>query len=107
MKPVELLLIALIGGGVPLFWAFLQRQQAARQLAMKHLKRECEREGLQLLDDTVALATLRLSLRQGRLRWRRVYSFEFSVDGSDRYPGTLELIGYRPGPLNLPVHRIQ
>ncbi|MEK9711019.1 MAG: DUF3301 domain-containing protein [Thalassolituus sp.] len=106
MKPVELLLIALVGGGVPLGWAFLQRQQAARQLAMKHLKRECAREDLQLLDDTVALASLRLSLVRGRLRWRRRYSFEFSVDGSDRYHASLELLGYRPGPLELPVHRI-
>ncbi|MEC8442996.1 MAG: DUF3301 domain-containing protein [Pseudomonadota bacterium] len=99
----ELFLIALVAGGVPLGWAFLQRQQAARSLAMTYLRRQCEQQGLQLLDDTVALQGMRLRWA-GRPLLVRQYSFEYSADGGDRYPASVTLCGYRPEQLSLGVH---
>jgi len=53
----------------------------------------CAQAGVQLLDQTVALARLRLRRYPGRglLLWR-CYRFEFSTDGTDRRRGSLDLV---------------
>ncbi len=69
---------------------------SAREAAMAAGRHACARSDVQLLDETVALSGMGLSLgRNGRLRLRRHYRFEFSLDGSDRHPGELQLLGDR------------
>ena len=101
---MELLVIAAIAGLGLLGWPAIQRQQAARVLALRYLRKQCQQENLQLLDDTVSLARMRLKFLKGRPVLVRGYEFEFSVDGGDRYPGSVVLEGYRPVSLVLAVH---
>ncbi len=66
----------------------------AREQAVLAARRGCERHGLQLLDETVLLERLRPRRgRDGRMRWRREYSFEFSGEGEVRRRGTIVVFG--------------
>ncbi|MEC7547300.1 MAG: DUF3301 domain-containing protein [Pseudomonadota bacterium] len=102
---VELLVIVVLAGLGLLGWPAIQRQQAARVLALRYLRKQCQQEALQLLDDTVSLSRMRLKVVKGRPVLVRSYDFEFSVDGGDRYPGSLVLEGYRPVSVVLAVQR--
>ncbi|MFC4762341.1 DUF3301 domain-containing protein [Dyella koreensis] len=90
-----LLLLGLIG-----LWLKLSR---ARELAMAEARRQCERHGLQLLDETVGLRSLRLRRLDGRHVLERCYTFEVSIDGNDREPGRLWLVERRLTGLSLPT----
>ena len=82
-------LLALVGGA--LFWVDSLR---ARERAVIAGRAACERYGLQLLDDTVAIAQLRLARDDdGRLRLRRTYAFEFTDTGNNRRRGAIVMLG--------------
>jgi hypothetical protein len=67
---------------------------SAREVALRHGRRVCQEEGLQLLDETVAVSSLRLARDEaGQLRVKRVYDFEYSDTGNNRRKGQLELLG--------------
>ena len=56
----------------------------------------CGELGVQFLDQTVALARTRLCRDdQGRMRWERMFRFEFSESGIERYPGRVTIVGRR------------
>ncbi|MCM8612278.1 DUF3301 domain-containing protein [Accumulibacter sp.] len=66
----------------------------ARAAAMRAARAACAADGLLLLDDTVALAHLRLQRDDdGRLRLRRTYDFEYSDTGDNRRVAQLALLG--------------
>lgn len=68
----------------------------ARETMTKTCARICANMNLQFLDETVALARLRPArAANGRLAWRRLYVFEFSESGSDRWKGRALLNGRR------------
>ncbi|MGH8307361.1 MAG: DUF3301 domain-containing protein [Gammaproteobacteria bacterium] len=68
----------------------------ARERMTGACARICEDMHLQFLDETVALARLRLTrAANGGLAWRRLYVFEFSESGSDRWKGRALLTGRR------------
>jgi hypothetical protein len=86
----ELGALALLG----LFAWFWMDTLRAREAALAAARRACEAEGLQLLDETVAVAHLRPGRDEdGRLALRRDYAFEYSRDGADRHRGALTLVG--------------
>ena len=89
MAELTILLLLLLAGW---FWADTMR---AREAAIRVGKRLCEQDGLQLLDDTVAVAklTVRRNTR-GRMALRRLYQFEFSDTGNNRRNGTIVMLGY-------------
>jgi len=65
-----------------------------RELGIQAARASCAREGVQLLDDTVAIRLLRLARNdQGRVCLRRVYEFEYSGSGDDRQRGSVMLLG--------------
>jgi hypothetical protein len=65
-----------------------------RELGMAAARRACERDGLQLLDDTVSVSSLRpVRKTNGRVTLRRVYEFEYSGSGDDRQRGSVVLVG--------------
>jgi len=67
---------------------------SAREVALVAGRRACEQDGLQFLDETVAVSRLRLARNEaGTLCFRREYAFEFSEDGYNRRRGSLTLIG--------------
>lgn len=84
-------LLALIALGLGL-WLWRDSLRA-REAAVKICARACEGEGLQFLDQTVALIRMRPVLGVGPLRLRRVYGFEFSRNGADRYDGSVTMLG--------------
>jgi hypothetical protein len=99
MTPIWMLLLSAAAG---LLWLdALKARERALALARAH----CERQGVQLLDDTVALVRLRPAWRSGRLRWRRHYGFEFA-DGSDwRRHGVIVFLGPDLEGLEMEPHR--
>ena len=82
--------IVLIVAGLA-FWIDSLR---AREKALAAGRAACERNGLQLLDETVSGAATRLARdAEGQLRIRRVFVFEFSDTGNNRRRGSITLIG--------------
>jgi hypothetical protein len=66
----------------------------ARDIAVAAARRACAADGVQFLDDTVAIASLKPARDDdGRLVLRRAYAFEYSVVGDDRRPGSIVLLG--------------
>ncbi len=83
-----LLLIAALA----LWWhGSIQARDRARDLARAF----CERQGWQLLDQTVALSLVRPVRVDDGWRIRRRYRFDFSPDGGARSSGELSLLGHR------------
>lgn len=73
------------------FWLDSFKSRAA---GLRAARAACVADGLLLLDDTVALATLRWQRNEeGRLRLRRVYHFEYSDTGDNRRHGYVTLLG--------------
>jgi len=65
-----------------------------REIGVRAARRACEADGLQLLDDTVAIARLGLGRDDdGRLCLRRAYVFDFSDTGNNRRRGSLVMLG--------------
>lgn len=87
-----------IGGLIFLFglaW-FWYSSSGAREAGIQSAKSACESEGLQLLDDTVAFASVHLQRKgDGQLALHRVYNFEFSDTGNNRRNGSVVLLGDR------------
>ena len=66
-----------------------------RERAIAHARHLCERHGLQLLDDSVALHRLRMNWRHGKLHVMREYRFDTSLGGNDRRAASITLLGDR------------
>ena len=74
----------------------------AREIAVRAVKSACAAEDLQLLDDTVAIASLKpMRDDEGRLSLRRIYNFEYSDTGDNRCSGSVVLLGQRVLIINL------
>ena len=104
---MDLLTLIVLLAFASMFWPLWVRGRQAREQVMKHLRRHCQAEGLQLLDDTVELSHFRLRWNRGRPQAVRTYEFEFSAVGDDRYPGLVVLAGYRIESVQLTPHRMQ
>jgi hypothetical protein len=75
-----------------------------RERATTRARQLCERHGLQLLDDSVALHRLRVERRPGALRIVREYRFDTSRGGDDRRPASITLLGDRIVGASVSVH---
>ncbi len=89
MEGLYLIIVVLLG------WYWYAGSRAHEQ-AVLVARRGCERNAQQLLDETVLLVRLRPRRgRDGRMRLRREYSFEFSGEGAQRNSGTVVVYGGR------------
>ena len=96
-------IVAIAAGG--LFWIDSLR---ARERALAAGRSACERYGVQLLDETVQFAKLRLARDdEGRLRLHRSYSFEFSDTGDNRRHGAIVMLGGELQDLRLEPYKLQ
>jgi hypothetical protein len=83
-----------------------------REAAVHAAHAACAAEGFQLLDDTVAIASLKPARdTDGRLALQRAYEFEYSDTGDNRLKGSVVLIGRRVlilnvGPVAPPGERV-
>jgi hypothetical protein len=85
------ILFLLVGGGW--YWHDAMR---AKELAREAGRRRCAEAGVTFLDDTVALARLRLRRDEGgQVNLYREFRFEFTGDGSARHGGEIALLGTR------------
>jgi hypothetical protein len=90
-----LVLLAIIGA-----WLKLTR---GREQAIQEARQQCRQHGLQLLDESVGLRGLRLHGQRRQWLLERCYGFEVSIDGNDREPGRLWLVGRTLTGLSLPT----
>jgi hypothetical protein len=65
----------------------------AREFATILARRYCDNRGLQLLDDTVSLARMGLRWTTQGLRIRRMFRFDFSLEGTGRRTGFVLMLG--------------
>lgn len=95
-----LVIVAALG-----FWVDSLR---ARERALAAGRAACARYGVQLLDETVVASALRLARdREGRLRIRRVFAFEFSDTGNNRRHGSVVILGAEVQDLHLEPYPVQ
>ena len=87
MEIASLILMGLIA----LIW---QDSLRAKEIGIKAVRQVCAEEGLQLLDETISLFSLKPARDDyGRLVLRRVYQFEFSENGENRRRGSVQVLG--------------
>ena len=98
MSPFEisvLLVLAALG------WLWFDSLKA-RELALRAAREACAADGFMLLDDTVAIASLKPARNEhGRLLLQRSYDFEYSDTGNNRITGGIVLLGHRVIMLNV------
>ena len=86
----DLLVVLILLAMLAFWWDSL----GARQVARLAGRRACEREGVQFLDDTVAVSRIRLQRDgRGRLMFYRQYRFEYSQSGDERLWGQVDMLG--------------
>lgn len=73
-------------------WLWLDSARA-RELATEVARSVCRKRGLQFLDETVGLQRVGLRWTQSGLRLRRMFGFDFSIEGAGRRSGWLILVG--------------
>lgn len=87
------------------FWHDTMR---AREQAISIGRRHCQEDGLQLLDETVSLSSMKLKRdSEGQVTFRRVYEFEFSDNGNNRRVGSITLLGRRTESIHLEPYLMQ
>ncbi len=93
----SLILLIALASAAMLSWNNWRAREHAERLA----RETCKRMGLQFLDDSVGMKNWRIvrdaDPRTGLRTWaiRRVFQFEFSRQGSDRWPAELTLLSGR------------
>jgi len=102
-SPLDLLWLALLGGGVLYLWRADKFKTRARELATDH----CRQLDLQLLDQSMVITGLwPVRDESGRLEFRRRYRFEFSSVGDRRYQGEVVLVGMRLDRIDFETYKL-
>lgn len=99
----DILWLATLSLGLWYWWDTVRTQE----LASKAGKRACQQAGVQILDDTVERK--RQWLRRnttGQIQLCRLYFFEFSSDGSERYQGRIVMFGQTVREVEMDAYRI-
>ena len=85
------IIVLLILAGLIYFWLDSMK---SKEVAMAYAAKECQSINVQLLDQTVSLKSIKLVRnRRGRLVFKRIYTFDFSIHGSERREGRVILEG--------------
>ncbi|GAA0683546.1 hypothetical protein GCM10009104_05890 [Marinobacterium maritimum] len=79
-----------------------------REHATLKVQRYCEQQDVQLLDENIALKSMKpvRSSESGMLVLARRYQFYFTSTGDERYPGTVEMVGRRITHIELAAHKL-
>jgi hypothetical protein len=84
------------------WWDTVRCKEIARGAGL----RACQRASVQFLDDTVERKRLWLRRnRQGHVQLCRLYFFEFSSDGAQRYQGRIVMLGQAVREVELDAYR--
>lgn len=96
---ITIILIVIIG---VLWWWHIHGQH---DYALRCIKQHCAKLDITLLDGYVALKKITLKRDgYGKIRLARIYNFEFTVTGEQRYTGSITLFGYHIGSIELPPY---
>jgi len=99
----DLFLIVLLSIPVILVW----KNAGLRDRVLALAKQQCERQQVQLLDDTISLTKVRLKRnKHGQLVLHRYYQFEFTATGERRHRGQLTMLGIRLEDFQLEPHQL-
>lgn len=99
----DFILIVFIGFGFWYWWDTMSCKEIGRLAASQ----ACAQADLQFLDDTVGLKKIWLSRNNhGRLHFCRLFFFEFTSDGSQRYYGRIVMVGKQIKELEMDAYRI-
>ena len=99
----DFLWLVLLGSGLWYWWDTVRTQEIARS-AGKH---SCQKNSVQFLDDSVERKRQWLRRNsEGRIQLCRLYFFEFTSDGSERYQGRIVMFGQAVREIELDAYRI-
>ncbi|MBD1550278.1 DUF3301 domain-containing protein [Pseudomonas typographi] len=99
MLTLENLLVLMLFIG---FAAWLWHNHGLREKALARVKAHCAQLDLELLDENVAFKRFALVRdAKGIRRFARLYTFEFTVTGEQRHPGTLTQFGAHSAQIEL------
>ena len=84
-------IVLLILAALMYFWLDSMK---SRENAIRAAHNACREIDVQLLDQTVSLTSIKpMRNRLGKLTFRRIYEFDFSVDGTERRQGRAVMHG--------------
>lgn len=87
------------------FISFWWQGDMIKRFALQHLRQYFREQDLQLLDQTIVLKSVWPRRSDfGSLQLRRLYGFEFTSTGEERYQGLIELSGRRVQRIELEPH---
>jgi hypothetical protein len=78
-----------------LFILFIAINAKARDIARAYCKKQTQLKGFVLLDDSIALKSMKIKRIHGKFGIIRSYAFEFNHSDYQRYDGKIELQGYQ------------
>ena len=82
--------------------------QKVKEIALETARAHCLAMGVQMLDDYVALNGIWLKRDKLRkIHLRRLFMFEFSSTGDERYNGTVLMLGRRVESVYMDPYRIE
>lgn len=84
-------LFLILGIGV-LVWLWLDGARA-REFATGIARSICEKRGFQFLDETVEMKRMALGWGSHGIRFRRMFQFDYSIEGMGRRHGYVILVG--------------
>ena len=98
----DLILIVLLLGAY-LYWF---NAQQVKEIALKAVRANCLSLEVQMLDEYVALNSVRVKRDQsGKIRVQRIFLFEFSSTGNERYNGVCIMLGRRVEAIQMEPYR--
>ena len=99
----DALLFFILITGLWYWWDTLRTKEIARLAGLN----ACQQASVQFLDDTVELKKIWLRRnRLGSLELCRLYFFEFSSDGAERYQGRIIMLGQKVREVEMDAYRI-
>jgi hypothetical protein len=95
-------------GFVCLAYGYWFNAQKAKEIALGTAKNHCLDMEVQMLDDYVALDGIRLKRNKlGKIQIQRLFLFEFSSTGYERYHGTVLMLGRQVESIYMEPYRIE
>lgn len=95
--------LALVACVINFWW----QSDRVKRIALAHILTRFRRDGLQLLDQTLVIRSVKpVRGSGGSLVLRRLYQFDFTSTGEQRYKGEISLHGINIESLQLDAHII-
>ena len=99
----DILWLASLALGLWYWWDTVRTQEIARSAG----KRACQQSSVQFLDDSVERKRQWIRRNsEGRIQLCRLYFFEFTSDGAERYQGRIVMFGQAVREVEMDAYRL-